>query len=108
MRSHPPTNPGRFIFHGRRGQIYQRYREGQEDQLGALGLVLNAIVLWNTRYTDASINALREDGNLVDDADIVRLSPLGDQHVNMLGRYAFTTTTPSGLRPLRISPDSAD
>ena len=98
----------RAIFHGRRGQIYQRYREGQEDQLGALGLVLNAIVLWNTRYTDASINALREDGNLVDDADIVRLSPLGDQHVNMLGRYAFTTTTPSGLRPLRISPDSAD
>jgi len=26
----------------------QRYREGQEEQLGALGLVMNAIVLWNT------------------------------------------------------------
>ena len=24
--------------------------EGQEDQLGALGLVVNTIVLWNTRY----------------------------------------------------------
>lgn len=40
----------RFIFHGRRGQIRQSYREGQEDQLGALGLVLNAIILWHTRY----------------------------------------------------------
>lgn len=52
----------RAIFHGRRGQIYQRYREGQEDQLGALGLVLNAVVRWNTKYTDAAITALRENG----------------------------------------------
>lgn len=95
----------RAIFHGRRGQIYQRYREGQEDQLGALGLVLNAVVLWNTRYTDAVIDALRAAGNRVDDADVARLSPLGDQHINMLGRYAFTTSSPSGLRPLRTVPD---
>ena len=33
----------------------QRYREGQEDQLGALGLVLNVIVLWNTIYVDAAL-----------------------------------------------------
>lgn len=50
----------RAIFHGRRGQIYQRYRDGQEDQLGALGPVLNAVVLWNTRYTDTAITALRD------------------------------------------------
>ena len=36
-------------FYGRRrGEVRQRYREGQEEQLGALGLVVNAIVLWNT------------------------------------------------------------
>jgi len=35
----------RQVFHGQRGQLRQRYREGQEDQLGALGLVLNAIVV---------------------------------------------------------------
>ncbi len=38
----------RDICHGKRGQIMQAYREGQEDQLGALGLVLNAAVLWTT------------------------------------------------------------
>lgn len=37
------------------GQIRQAYREGQEDQLAVLGLVLNAVVLWNTRYLDAAV-----------------------------------------------------
>ncbi|MGG5173242.1 Tn3 family transposase [Pseudarthrobacter sp. J1738] len=91
----------RAIFHGRRGQIYQRYREGQEDQLGALGLVLNAVVLWNTKYTDAAITALRENGQEIPEEDITRLSPLADAHINMLGRYAFTAPTLQGLRPLR-------
>lgn len=40
----------RVICHGQRGEIRKRYREGQEDQLGALGLVTNAAVLWNTIY----------------------------------------------------------
>ena len=35
----------REICHGKRGQIMQAYRDGQEDQLAALGLVLNAVVL---------------------------------------------------------------
>ncbi|MBV9168582.1 MAG: Tn3 family transposase [Chloroflexi bacterium] len=39
----------RTVFHGRRGELRQAYRVGQEDQLGALGVVLNAIVLWSTR-----------------------------------------------------------
>ena len=34
----------RAVFHGKRGELRQRYREGQEDQLGALGLVVNIIM----------------------------------------------------------------
>ena len=34
------------IFFGNRGELRQRYREGMEDQLGALGLALNAVVLF--------------------------------------------------------------
>lgn len=37
----------RAVFHGQRGELRQRYRQGQEDQLGALGLVVNVLVLWN-------------------------------------------------------------
>jgi TnpA family transposase len=40
----------------------QACREGQEDQLAALGLVLNAVVLWNTRYLDASVEHLCSSG----------------------------------------------
>ena len=35
----------RSVFHGQKGELRQRYREGQEDQLGLLGLVVNVIVL---------------------------------------------------------------
>ncbi|EFL41283.1 Tn3 family transposase [Streptomyces griseoflavus Tu4000] len=52
----------RKIFHGRAGQLYQHYQKGMEDQIGALGLVLNAVVLFNTRYMDAALDRLRADG----------------------------------------------
>jgi len=93
----------RAVFHGQRGQLRQRYREGQEDQLGALGLVINAIVLWNTRYQDAALTQLRREGLAVLDDDVRRLSPLAHDHINLLGRYQFTPTdlTRDELRPLR-------
>ena len=49
----------RTNVHGKRGELRQRYREGQEDQLGALGLVVNLVVLWNTIYMDAALNQLK-------------------------------------------------
>lgn len=95
----------RLIFHGRRGQIRQSYREGQEDQLGTLGLVLNAVILWNTRYVDAALTELRGRGVSVADEDVQRLSPLVSEHINMLGRYTFTAdSTGTQLRPFR-NPD---
>ena len=94
----------RVVFHGKRGELRQRYREGQEDQLGALGLVVNVIVLWNTLYMDAALHQLRAEGYDVRDEDVARLSPLGYEHINMLGRYAFIlpdTVARGELRPLR-------
>lgn len=99
----------RLIFHGRRGQIRQSYREGQEDQLGALGLVRNAVILWNTRYMDATLAELRGRGASVADEDEQRLSPLVSEHINMLGRYTFTDA-PAGapLRPFRHSDEDRE
>jgi len=92
----------RQVFHGQRGQLRQRYREGQEDQLSALGLVLNAIVLWNTRYLDAALTQHRAEGHHADEDDVARLSPLVHQHINLLGRYHFTDRqTSDNLRALR-------
>src|SRR5450759_5853416 len=50
------------VFHGRRRELFQRYREGMEDQLGALGIVLNCLVLWTTVYSDAALTQLRAQG----------------------------------------------
>jgi hypothetical protein len=79
----------RNVFHGKRGELHQRYREGQEDQLSALGLVVNMIVLWNTIYMNAILDQLRMEGYDVNPEDEARLSPFGHDHVNMLGRYSF-------------------
>lgn len=99
----------RAIFHGKRGELRQRYREGQEDQLGALGLVLNIIVLWNTIYIDAVLEQLRREGYPIKDEDVARLSPLGFAHINLLGRYTFSvpeSVQRGELRPLR-TPDKS-
>jgi hypothetical protein len=50
------------VFYGQRGELRQRYREGQEDQLHALGLVVNAILIWNTMYMQRALDHLRQTG----------------------------------------------
>jgi TnpA family transposase len=80
----------RVICHGRLGEIRRRYREGQEDQLGALGLVTNAVVLWNTIYMQDALHHLRQNGLPILDDDLVGLSPLRHEHMNVLGHYSFT------------------
>ncbi|GHF60202.1 hypothetical protein HNQ07_004264 [Deinococcus metalli] len=97
----------RAVFHGRKGELRQRYREGVEDQLGALGLVMNALVLWNTRYLQHALTHLTQTQGPVAPADIARLSPLLHEHVNLLGRYDFSlpeAVAGGHLRPLR-TPD---
>jgi len=43
---------GRTMFHGHKRELRHGYREAMEDQLGALGLILNTITLWNTVHLD--------------------------------------------------------
>lgn len=80
----------RNICYGQRGKIRKRCREGQEDQLGALGLVTNAVVLWNTVYMQAALDHLQKQPGEIREEDVARLSPLIHEHVNVLGRYSFT------------------
>ncbi|MDC4194486.1 Tn3 family transposase [Enterobacter cloacae complex sp. RIVM_C039474] len=96
----------RAICYGQRGEIRKRYREGQEDQLGALGLVTNAVVLWNTLYMQEALSHLRSIGEGPEDEHIARLSPLMHGHINMLGHYTFTLPEDimkGELRPLNLN-----
>jgi len=96
----------RAIFHGRRGEMRKSYREGQEDQLGALGLVLNAVVLWNTIYMESALDHLKNQSVTIDENFEQRLSPLLYQHINVLGHYSFTLSAQiekGKLRPLNMA-----
>ncbi|BAS18398.1 transposase for transposon Tn4556 (plasmid) [Arthrobacter sp. Hiyo8] len=52
----------RKICHGKKGELYHHYERGLENQLGALGLVLNCVTLWTTRYLDAAVTSLQAQG----------------------------------------------
>lgn len=97
----------RHIFHGRRGELQQPYREGMEDQLGALGLILNCVTLWNTVYLNAALEQLRSGGYPIVDDDVAHLSAYLRGHINVHGHYAFIAPARAGLRSLR-DPDATD
>ena len=90
--------------------------------MGALGFVVNCIVVWNTRYIQAALHWLEAMGEDTLEADLARLSPLKHKHINMrpgpegavqaktLGRYHFELddlARDGHLRPLR-DPESLD
>ena len=101
----------RHVFHGQRGELRQRYRQGQEDQLGALGLVVNMVVLWNTWYMQDVLDEQRAQGHLIRTEDVERLAPLRFQHINVHGTYHFTlpeSVAQGHHRPLRSLSSSSE
>jgi Tn3 transposase DDE domain len=62
------------------------YRDGQEDQLGALGFALNALVLWNAQCLDDANAQLRATVHQITDEDLRRLSPLQHEQAHQDAR----------------------
>jgi hypothetical protein len=101
----------RAVFHWQRGELRQRYREGQEEQLGALG--------WSSTHHPVEHalhrtrpGALEQLGLDIRPEDVERVWPLGFQHVNnLLGRYSFELAEPlirGELRSLRDPSEPAE
>jgi TnpA family transposase len=90
-------------FH-RLGRLRDRTAELQQHRASGLALVTAAIALWNTVYLGRALGALRRRGEVVPDALLAHIAPLGWQHINLTGDYlwgasgAFGT---DGFRPLR-------
>ena len=70
--------------------------------------MVTAIILWNTRYLERAVAALRE----VEDVPqhlLAFLSPLGWEHVNLTGDYIWAqeydvAENSDGMKPLRSPP----
>ena len=79
--------------------------------MGAFGLVVNIIILWNTLYINAVLEQLSSERYPIRQEDVARLSPLVFDHINLLGRYAFSvpdSVTQGQLRPLRNPTDTLE
>jgi hypothetical protein len=50
------------------------------------------IVLWNTLYINAAREQLAREGYHATPEDVARLSPLVFEHINLLGRCAFSVS----------------
>ena len=60
------------------------------------------------RRNQAALDLHRADGHSVRPEDEARLSPLGHEHINLLGRYSFAvpeSVARGELRPLRNPAD---
>ena len=90
-------------FH-RLGRLRDRTAEAQQHRASGLALVTAAIALWNTVYLGRALDAVRRRGEVIPDALLAHLAPLGWQHINLTGDYlwgAGSAFGPDGFRPLR-------
>ena len=96
----------RAVFLHRLGEIRDRTYENQQHRASGLNLVVTAIILWNTRYLERAVVALRQAAVDVPDELLAHLSPLGWEHVNLTGDYVWggqhsMSENTGGLRALR-------
>ena len=68
-RVHTQLNKGeklhdlrKFLFFAREGVVSQKYEDGQANQAGCLNLLTNAVIVWNTVYMQAALDAIRAGG----------------------------------------------
>lgn len=93
-----------WLWFGGDGMLRRKQEEAQQEVVGCLNLLTNAVIVWNTIYMQEVITQLRAEGYPVQDEDLVHLSPAPFEHINRLGKYTFAeqeALLSKGLRPLR-------
>ena len=95
-------------FH-RLGRLRDRAVEAQQYRASGLALVTAAIALWNTVYLGRALEDLRFGGEIIPEALLAHLAPVGWQHINLTGDYLWDADvglTPDGFRALRTTATS--
>lgn len=90
----------RALFFGKRGELRERGLQDQLQRASALNILINAISVWNTVYLTEASKLLREKGALQEDL-LKHISPLGWEHINLLGEYTFDINKVANLNSLR-------
>ncbi|NJP98556.1 Tn3 family transposase [Nonomuraea sp. FMUSA5-5] len=103
----------RRVFFGNLGRLTRGYERGMEDQVGALGLDLNAITWRNSLYVDAAVKQLEAGAMGIEGGQIspeirARLSPLVFEHINFHGSYPFHSPDLGGGPRDATTPDEEE
>lgn len=94
----------RALFFGKRGELRSREMQDQLMRASALNILINAISIWNTVYLQEAVNHLKNNGGF-DEELLKKISPLGWEHISLLGEYHFKAgdiSNGGSLRPLNI------
>ncbi|SMC26201.1 Tn3 transposase DDE domain-containing protein [Clostridium acidisoli DSM 12555] len=95
----------RAIFFGRHGEFRERELQDQLQRASALNIIINAMSIWNTTYLQKAIDHLKQTCDF-DESLLKHISPLGWEHINLLGEYNFDVKNvleSDELRPLNIN-----
>lgn len=77
----------RGIFFNQLGELRDRSYEHQLQKASGLNFLVAAIVMWNTKYLEASIKSLRAYGIRIPDEHLKHIAPLGSGHIGLTGDY---------------------
>ena len=95
----------RELFFGQQGLFREHDLASQLNRATCMSLLINAIIVWNTRYMMQALDHLRAAGYEIHDEDLVHLTPMLWEHIAIHGTYQFNVHHVSQLidfRPLRV------
>ena len=94
----------RLIFFGKYGRLNENSLEKQLEKVSCLNILLSSLIVWNSRYLEKVYKVIKNE-EWFDSKEFQKVSPLGTQHINFLGKYIFEEkeiNTEDGLRPLKV------
>ncbi|WP_094701486.1 Tn3 family transposase [Brevibacillus laterosporus] len=95
----------RAIFFGKQGELRERTIQHQLQRASALNIIINAISIWNTLHLTKAVEYQKRTSSFNEDL-LHHMSPLGWEHINLLGEYHFNSekvVSLDSLRPLKLS-----
>jgi TnpA family transposase len=103
----------RAVFFGQQGRLSDRDAAAQLRRALALSLVINAIIVWNTRSLEAAAEESARRDQPVPDEMWPYLHPIMWEHIHLVGDYIFDQTRPpagqnDGSHPAWCESDHAE
>ncbi|MFL5335734.1 MAG: Tn3 family transposase [Geminicoccaceae bacterium] len=89
----------RWLFFANQGEFRTSDYEAIMSKASCLGLLSNAVVLWNTLQMERIVTELRAGGMVVANEDLAHVWPLQRRHIVPSGVYFVNRTMPAFVLP---------